>query len=287
MKRQVTLTANLAGVDLGTVTREVTAAVQRAGDPPKGTKVEIRGQIPPMNEMSGGLTVGLVISIVAVFLLLTANFQSVRLALVAVSTAPAVVAGVVTLLWLTGTTLNIQSFIGAIMAIGVAMANAILLVTFAEHAPPRRNRRPSCGRDGCRGPPAGHPDDELRDDRRHAADGAGLWRSRGSRTRRWAGPSSAAWRLQHWRRCSCFPRCLPCSGVAPAASRRRSIPTIRRVPITRPLWLKVQHDDLCRERPPWRSGLAKQHSIAGHGTPRRAFPTTLCSPLPLRERGWG
>jgi multidrug efflux pump subunit AcrB len=69
---------------------------------------------------------------VAVFLLLTANFQSLRLALVTVSTAPAVVAGVVLLLWITRTTLNIQSFIGSIMAIGVAMANAILLVTFAE-----------------------------------------------------------------------------------------------------------------------------------------------------------
>jgi hypothetical protein len=70
--------------------------------------------------------------VIAVFLLLAANFQSVRLALVAVSTAPAVIAGVVLMLWLTGTTLNIQSFIGAIMAIGVAMANAILLVSFAE-----------------------------------------------------------------------------------------------------------------------------------------------------------
>ena len=99
---------------------------------PKGAKVEIRGQIPPMNEMTSGLSVGLIVSVVAVFLLLTANFQSVRLSLVAVSSVPAVVAGVLLMLWLTGTTLNIQSFIGAIMAIGVAMANAILLVTFAE-----------------------------------------------------------------------------------------------------------------------------------------------------------
>src|SRR5205085_2511068 len=64
--------------------------------------------------------------------LLTAYFQSVRLALVAVTTVPAVLAGVVLALWLTGTTLNIQSFMGAIMAVGVAVANAILLVTFAE-----------------------------------------------------------------------------------------------------------------------------------------------------------
>lgn len=132
MKRQVTLTANRVGVDLGTVTRGVAEAVKRAGEAPKGAKVDIRGQIPPMNEMASGLSVGLIVSIVAVFLLLTANFQSVRLALVAVSSVPAVVAGVVLMLWLTGTTLNIQSFIGAIMAIGVAMANAILLVTFAE-----------------------------------------------------------------------------------------------------------------------------------------------------------
>jgi multidrug efflux pump subunit AcrB len=69
---------------------------------------------------------------VVILLLLTANFQSVRLAFVAVSTAPAVVCGVVIALWLTGTTINIQSFMGAIMGIGVAVANAILLVTFAE-----------------------------------------------------------------------------------------------------------------------------------------------------------
>jgi multidrug efflux pump subunit AcrB len=132
MKRQVTLTANRAGVDLGTLTEEIAGAVTRAGEPPKGAKVEIRGQITPMNEMSNELLIGVFVSIVAVFLLLTANFQSVRLALVAVASVPGVVAGVLAMLWLTDTTLNIQSFIGAIMAIGVAMANAILLVTFAE-----------------------------------------------------------------------------------------------------------------------------------------------------------
>jgi multidrug efflux pump subunit AcrB len=71
-------------------------------------------------------------AVVVIFLLLTAYFQSVRLALVAVTTVPAVLAGVVLALWATGTTLNIQSFMGAIMAVGVAVANAILLVTIAE-----------------------------------------------------------------------------------------------------------------------------------------------------------
>ncbi len=132
MRRQITLTANIAGADLGAVAQQVTAALQNVGDPPSGVQVELRGQIPPMQEMQAGLGIGLALAVVAVFLLLTANFQSVRLALVTVSTAPAVVAGVVLMLWLTNTTANIQSFIGAIMAIGVAMANAILLITFAE-----------------------------------------------------------------------------------------------------------------------------------------------------------
>jgi multidrug efflux pump subunit AcrB len=69
-----------------------------------------------------------------ILLLLTANFQSFRLSLTVLLTIPAVLAGVVIMLWLTGTTLNIQSFMGAIMATGVAVANAILLVTFAERS---------------------------------------------------------------------------------------------------------------------------------------------------------
>lgn len=132
MRRQITLTANIAEADLGSVSRQVSQALERAGEPPAGVQVELRGQIPPMREMQSGLAIGLGLAVVAVFLLLTANYQSLRLALVTISTVPAVVAGVVVMLWITGTTLNIQSFIGAIMAIGVAMANAILLVTFAE-----------------------------------------------------------------------------------------------------------------------------------------------------------
>ncbi len=132
MRRQITLTANTAGADLGSIATEIEQAISRAGLPPAGVEVAVRGQIPPMREMLSGLSIGLGLAVVAVFLLLTANFQSVRLATVTVSTVPAVISGVVLMLWLTGTTLNIQSYIGAVMAIGVAMANAILLVSFAE-----------------------------------------------------------------------------------------------------------------------------------------------------------
>ncbi|MAX40041.1 efflux RND transporter permease subunit [Gimesia sp.] len=133
MMREVTLTANIAAdVDLGTVTREVARALERTGEPPKGVQREIRGQLPPMEQILNGLSIGLLISIVCIFLLLAANFQSLKLALAATSTAPAALSGIVLLLWVTGTTLNIQSFIGAIMAVGVVMSNAILLITFAE-----------------------------------------------------------------------------------------------------------------------------------------------------------
>jgi multidrug efflux pump subunit AcrB len=87
-----------------------------------------------MRQLAGGLRTGLGVAVGAVFLMLLANFQSLRLALVVVSTVPVVLAGVVGMLAATGTTLNLQSAIGTIMAVGVAVANAILLVTFAEQA---------------------------------------------------------------------------------------------------------------------------------------------------------
>ena len=132
LRRLVSLTANIEGSDLGRVTNEVDQALRRAGDPPRGVRVEVRGQVAPMRQMFNGLALGLALAVVAIFLLLTAYFQSPKLALTATAAVPAVLAGVAVSLYVTHTTLNIQSFMGAIMAIGVAVANAILLVTFAE-----------------------------------------------------------------------------------------------------------------------------------------------------------
>ncbi|HUL81166.1 MAG TPA: efflux RND transporter permease subunit, partial [Gammaproteobacteria bacterium] len=133
MQRMITVTANIDG-DLGTVAAAVRAALAELGDPPPRVSVALRGQIVPMEQMMDGLETGLVLAVVVIFLLLAANFQSFKLALIVISTTPAVIAGVVLALRLTGTTLNIQSFMGAIMGVGVAIANAILLVTFAERA---------------------------------------------------------------------------------------------------------------------------------------------------------
>ena len=151
MQRVVRLTANIAGEDLG----RVADAVER-GDRARRRAAARRdrrrcaARSPPLEEMlREPRGRACCIAVVVIFLLLAANFQSLRLALVVVSTVPAVLAGVVLIAAaLTGTTLNVQSFMGAIMAIGVAVANAILLVTFAEQA--RHGRRIAAARGASR-----------------------------------------------------------------------------------------------------------------------------------------
>ncbi len=130
--RVVSVTANLHNIDLGTASREIAAAVAELGEPPAKGRVDYRGQVGPLNDLTAGFKSGLLIAIAVIFLLLTANFQSIRLAFVVIAAVPGVLAGVVLALKFTGTTLNLQSAIGAIMAVGVAVANAILLVTFAD-----------------------------------------------------------------------------------------------------------------------------------------------------------
>jgi len=131
-QRVVSLTANIHDKALGQAGDEVNAALKRAGDPPRGVIVKLRGQIPPLTQTISGLRIGLLLAVLVIFLILAANFQSLRLALGIILTVPAVLCGVVLMLLITGTTLNVQSFMGAIMAIGIAVANSILLVTFAE-----------------------------------------------------------------------------------------------------------------------------------------------------------
>jgi multidrug efflux pump subunit AcrB len=132
MQRVVSLTANISGKALGAVTPDIQRAIARIGEPPRGSTVAIRGQVPALTETVAGLQVGLGLAIAVIFLLLAANFQSFRLAVAIIVTIPSVLVGVLLMLLLTGTTLNVQSFMGAIMAIGIAVANSILLVTFAE-----------------------------------------------------------------------------------------------------------------------------------------------------------
>jgi multidrug efflux pump subunit AcrB len=131
-QRMVTLTANISGEDLGRISTRLDEVIRNAGAPPRGVRVTVRGQVDPMKQTLTNLGVGLLLAVLVIYLLLAANFQSMRLAFVVLSTIPAVICGVIFALLVTGTTLNIQSFMGAIMAIGVAVANAILLIIFAE-----------------------------------------------------------------------------------------------------------------------------------------------------------
>jgi multidrug efflux pump subunit AcrB len=133
-QRVVSLTANLHGVTLGEAQKKIQAALGNIAAPPKGSVVTVRGEVPALEETISGLRVGLLLAIATIFLLLMANFQSLRLPLAILSTIPGVLCGVVLMLLVTRTTLNIQSFMGAIMAVGISVANSILLVTFAEQA---------------------------------------------------------------------------------------------------------------------------------------------------------
>jgi multidrug efflux pump subunit AcrB len=130
--RMLSLSANVAGQDLSGVAKSIDAAIRRAGAPPTGTSVQLRGQIPTMHDTLTNLSVGLLLATLAIFLLLAANYESLRLSFVVLTTAPATVCGVILMLLITHTALSIESYMGAIMAIGVGTANAILLVTFAE-----------------------------------------------------------------------------------------------------------------------------------------------------------
>jgi multidrug efflux pump subunit AcrB len=130
--RLVTVTANIVGKDLGTAGAAVRRAVDKAGEPPRGVVVKTKGQIQLLADTLSSLQTGLAIAIVVIFLLLAANFESFKLSLVVLSTVPAVLAGSLLMLLACGATLNLQSYMGMIMSVGVSVSNALLLVTNAE-----------------------------------------------------------------------------------------------------------------------------------------------------------
>ncbi|HTU23863.1 MAG TPA: efflux RND transporter permease subunit [Pirellulales bacterium] len=129
-QRYLSINANVEGEDMGRAARQVSQAIAAAGKPPRGVRVLPMGQLPPMIEMFQALGVGLAAAVFVIVVLLTAYFQSLRLALISISAVPGVLSGVVLILYLTGTTLNIESFMGSIMCIGISVSNSVMLVTF-------------------------------------------------------------------------------------------------------------------------------------------------------------
>ncbi len=141
-QRYISITANVHGEAMGDASRQVAKAIAAAGKPPRGVRVMLRGQLPPMTEMFKALAIGLSIAVLVILLMLTGYFESPRLALISLSAVPCVLTGVVIILYLSGTTLNLESFMGTIMCIGVSVSNSVMLVTFtANHwkdgLPPR------------------------------------------------------------------------------------------------------------------------------------------------------
>jgi multidrug efflux pump subunit AcrB len=126
------VTANLQKKDLGHATTDVQKAVASLGKLPRGLQVEVRGLSNVLLDTLDSLQGGLIVAIIVIYLMLAANFQSFKVALVAMSTVPAVLLGSLAILMLTGATLNLQSYMGMIMSVGVSISNSVLLVTNAE-----------------------------------------------------------------------------------------------------------------------------------------------------------
>ena len=124
---------SVQGTDLASVATRVQSLVdQMRPKLPRGSSVVLRGQVETMQASFIGLGVGLVMAIVLVYLLIVVNFQSWTDALVIIAALPAALAGIAWILFITGTTLSVPALTGAIMTMGVATANSILLISFAR-----------------------------------------------------------------------------------------------------------------------------------------------------------
>jgi multidrug efflux pump subunit AcrB len=119
--------------DLGAVAKDINTVIEKYSQHlPKGTKITVRGQIQTMSASYTGLIIGLVGAIVLVYLLIVINFQSWLDPFIIITALPAALAGIAWMLFVTGTTLSVPALTGAIMCMGVATANSILMVSFAR-----------------------------------------------------------------------------------------------------------------------------------------------------------
>jgi multidrug efflux pump subunit AcrB len=133
IRRVVDVYANVQDRDLGGVSRQITQILNsNAKSVPRGTFVTLKGQVDTMRSSYAGLLGGLVFSIVLVYLLIVVNFQSWADPFIIITALPAALAGIVLFLFLTRTTLSVPALMGAIMCMGVATANSILVVSFAK-----------------------------------------------------------------------------------------------------------------------------------------------------------
>jgi CzcA family heavy metal efflux pump len=132
VQRVIDVDASVSGRDLGGVTSAVQREIDKLGQLPAGTRVVIRGQSQAMRESFRTLGEGIILAIILVYLLMVANFQSWLEPFIIMMAVPGALAGVLWMLAITGTTINVESLMGAIMAVGVGVANGNLLIVFAN-----------------------------------------------------------------------------------------------------------------------------------------------------------
>jgi multidrug efflux pump subunit AcrB len=121
------------GVDLGYVSAQIHKIVESAKtELPKGSHIEVRGQVQTMKASFNGLLIGLVGAILLVYMLIVVNFQSLQDPFVIITALPAALAGIVWMLFLTHTAVSVPALMGAIMCMGVATANSVLVISFAR-----------------------------------------------------------------------------------------------------------------------------------------------------------
>jgi CzcA family heavy metal efflux pump len=133
IQSMVQIFATPQGRDLGSVANEIRTAISdTAKDVPKGTSVVLLGQVQTMNSAFSGLLFGLLAAVVLIYLLIVVNFQSWSDPFVIITALPAALAGIVWMLFTTNTTLSVPALTGAIMCMGVATANSVLVISFAR-----------------------------------------------------------------------------------------------------------------------------------------------------------
>jgi multidrug efflux pump subunit AcrB len=129
----INIFAGVDGRDLGAVARDVQKAIDASRkDLPRGSVITLRGQVLTMQDSFFGLYVGLVFSLVLVYLLIVVNFQSWSEPFIIITALPVALAGIIWMLFITQTTLSVPALMGAIMCMGVATANSVLVITFAN-----------------------------------------------------------------------------------------------------------------------------------------------------------
>ena len=221
--RRLLITAGIEGANLSAVIPQIQSIVAATQLPP-GYRLAIGGAYRQQQESFREFALVLGVALVLVFLVLLATFNSFRAPLVILATIPLSPIGVLLALWLTGTPINVASFMGLLLLVGIVVRNGILLIDAANR---RRREGAGAGRRNARrrdGAAAADPDDDLRRDRRPAAAGARPRHRLGDAASRWRSPSSAGCRRRppsRW----CSSRCsMPRSRAASGRRARARAP---------------------------------------------------------------